>query len=224
MGGRHFAPPWKNRLNMQGLLITFEGPDKAGKSTQIRKLTEWLESLGRKVLSTREPGGTALSERLRDLVMQFKTEKIFSETELMLFASSRAQLMRQVILPELEAGTVVLCDRFADSTYAYQGCARGLDKDFIRRVNDFVLGGRWPDATFLLDLSVQESFRRLNGVLGNGEGDRFEDEKEAFHQKVRDGFLELAATDPQRITVVDATKSIDEVFGIVRTRVEALLQ
>ncbi len=194
-----------------GLLITFEGPDKAGKSTQLKLLAESLRNRGYKVTETREPGGTPLGEEIRRLVLQFKHESIADEAELLLFGASRAQLVRKLIEPELLQGNIVLCDRFADSTTAYQGEARGLNLDFIRAMHEFSLGGRWPDLTFFLDLDVNESFRRLRKVKPDIlNDDRFEEEGRNFHQDVRNGFLKLARENPQRIRHLDATRGISE--------------
>ncbi|MFA6930137.1 MAG: dTMP kinase [Lentisphaeria bacterium] len=194
-----------------GLLITFEGPDKAGKSTQIKWLADNLRAQDYKVTETREPGGTQLGEEIRRLVLQFKNENIASEAELLLFGASRAQLVRNLIWPELQQGNIVLCDRFADSTTAYQGEARGLDRKFIRAMHDFSLGGRWPDLTFFLDIEIQESFRRLRaGKPDLIDDDRFEEEDRNFHQAVRNGFLKLAQENPQRIRQLDATLPIQE--------------
>jgi len=194
-----------------GLLITFEGPDKAGKSTQLKLLAESLRNRSYKVTETREPGGTPLGEEIRRLVLQFKHESIADEAELLLFGASRAQLVRKLIEPELLQGNIVLCDRFADSTTAYQGEARGLNLDFIRAMHEFSLGGRWPDLTFFLDLEVNESFRRLRKVKPDIlNDDRFEEEGRNFHQDVRNGFLKLARENPQRIRHLDATRGISE--------------
>lgn len=194
-----------------GRLITFEGPDKAGKSTQLKLLAESLRNLGYKVTETREPGGTPLGEEIRRLVLQFKHESIADEAELLLFGASRAQLVRKLIEPELQQGNIVLCDRFADSTTAYQGEARGLNLDFILAMHEFSLGGRWPDLTFFLDLEVNESFRRLRKVKPDLlNDDRFEEEGRNFHQDVRNGFLKLARENQQRIRHLDATRGISE--------------
>ncbi len=194
------------------LFITFEGADKAGKSTQIRRLQENLLADGKPVLCTREPGGTPLGEELRSLVMVCRQEKLADETELLLFAASRAQLLRETIWPALQEGKTVLCDRFADSTIAYQGFARGMDRTFLDTLHHFILGERWPDLTFLLDLPVEESFRRLHRVLQetHEKNDRFEEEGRLFHQRVRDGFLAVAQANPQRVVVLDATRSPEE--------------
>jgi len=197
---------------MAGIFITFEGVDKAGKSTQIQRLAEHFRALGREVLCTREPGGTPLCEELRGLVMKRRAEGIADATELLLFSASRAQLLREVVWPALERNAVVLCDRFADSTTAYQGYARGMDRTFIKQLNEFALAGRWPDMTILLDLTVEESFKRLDHVLKETaiDSDRFEVEGRRFHEAVRNGFLEIAKENSQRFAVFSAAKSVDE--------------
>ena len=191
-----------------GLFITFEGIEGAGKSTQCRQLAAALRADGRTVLETREPGGTGVGEKIRDLVKHFQgPEAMAAETELLLFCASRAQLMRQTILPELNRGTVVICDRFADSTLVYQGFARGLDPDVIRRLTAFVTAGRMPDLTLLLDLEVYAGLGRAASRGNDGKTDRFEAEARPFHQRIRDGFLTLARQEPDRFRVFDATQT-----------------
>ncbi|MCQ2403101.1 MAG: dTMP kinase [Lentisphaeria bacterium] len=195
-----------------GFFITFEGVDKAGKSTQIRLLAKRFQEMGKAVLCTREPGGTPLGEEVRELVMKNRAENIADETELLLFSASRAQLLRERIWPALEEGQVVLCDRFADSTTAYQGYARGMDLAFIRQLNQFALGNRWPDLTILLDLTVEESFARLDNVLKAtaADSDRFEIEGRRFHEAVRNGFLQIAKENPRRFVTFSAAKPVEE--------------
>ena len=163
-------------MNMSGLFITFEGLDKAGKTTQIARLAARLEQRGYTVTSTREPGGTPLCEEIRQLLMKKQSEKLVDEAELLLFSASRAQLLRERIWPELAAGHVVLCDRFADSTTAYQGYARGMDLEFIHKLNDYTLGGRWDttplswkDRTLLADIPALKDAGVDCVVLGNRE-------------------------------------------------------
>lgn len=209
---------------MSGLFITFEGLDKAGKTTQIARLAVRLEQRGYTVTSTREPGGTPLCEEIRQLLMKKQSEKLVDEAELLLFSASRAQLLRERIWPELAAGHVVLCDRFADSTTAYQGYARGMDLEFIRHLNAYAIGNRWPDLTLFLDLTVDESFRRLGKVLDTtkAEVDRFEIESRRFYEQVRKGFQELAAGHPERIVTLDAAQTVDaldeQIWKIVQKR------
>ena len=209
---------------MSGLFITFEGLDKAGKTTQIARLAARLEQRGYTVTSTREPGGTPLCEEIRQLLMKKQSEQLVDEAELLLFSASRAQLLRERIWPELDAGHVVLCDRFADSTTAYQGYARGMDLEFIRHLNAYAIGNRWPDLTLFLDLTVDESFRRLGKVLDTtkAEVDRFEIESRRFYEQVRKGFQELAAGHPERIVTLDAAQTVDaldeQIWKIVQKR------
>lgn len=212
------------KIHPGGLLLTFEGPDKAGKTTQIKRLADRLRTLGYGVTETREPGGTPLGEELRRLVMQYKGETIAPACELLLFGASRAQLMQHVILPRLAAGEIVLCDRFIDSTTAYQGGARAMDQAFIQAMHALTLQGRWPDRTFLLDLSVAESSRRLDAVLGNSNAhDRFEQEKQNFHEAVRQAFLDIARDCPERVRRLDASLSPDAVSALVWQEVTRVL-
>jgi len=190
-----------------GFFITFEGPEGAGKTTQIVRLQEALARRGYDVCVTREPGGTALGERLRDLIKHFDDpEGVTPEAELLLFGASRAQHLRLRIEPHLARGGVVLCDRFADSTTVYQGIARGLDPDFIAAMHRFTIGRRWPDLTIVLDLDVDVGRERARqrGRLAPGPADRIEAEARPFHEAVRNGFLALAATAPERFRVIPA--------------------
>lgn len=210
---------------MSGLFISFEGLDKAGKSTQIQHLAESLRQLGYKVVVTREPGGTPLCEELRQLVMDYRKENISDKSELLLFGASRAQLLQELILPELQAGSIVLCDRFADSTTAYQGWGRGMDLEMIESLHQMVVGENWPQLTILLDLSVAASRSRRDEMGSRGEAvsDRFEDEKERFYQRVAQGFLEIARQNPQRVRVVDACRQIPEIAAEILSLVTPLL-
>ncbi len=193
-----------------GLFITFEGPEGSGKSTQIHLLEQHLTDAGCSVLTTREPGGTPLAEHLRGLLMSFSEEGITPLCELLLFAAGRAQHVEKRILPHLAQGGVVLCDRFCDSTMAYQGFARGMDHDVIKFLNDKTLGKRMPDRTFVLDIPVEESVRRTTQRDG-ADADRFAAEKRAFHEKVRKGFLTIAEMEPQRVRVIDGMASREQI-------------
>lgn len=188
-----------------GLFVTFEGPEGSGKTTQIRLLAERLNQ-DYEVLVTREPGGTALGEKIRDLLIGFKDEEIADEAELLLFGASRAQHVRKKIMPFLAHGGIVLCDRFADSTTAYQGYARHLDFGFIRTLHEYSLGGRWPDLTFVLDVDVDTSYARMRKRYAETAPveDRIEAAGRAFHASVREGFLEIARQNVERVKVVDA--------------------
>lgn len=195
-----------------GLFISFEGPECSGKSTQSAMLAHALRAQGYSVLETREPGGTAIGEELRRLVKHVVGEDaVCEESELFLFFASRAQLTRLVILPFLEKGGIVLCDRYADSTTAYQGYGRGLDLDLIRRLNALATAGKMPDLTFLLDLETEKMLDRgqlrLETLLVP---DRIEDESRKFHETVRRGYLEIARQEPERIKVFNALQDRDE--------------
>ena len=201
----------------RGRFITFEGGEGCGKSTQVVRLAAALESRGIKVLLTREPGGTRLSELIRTLLKDEAEDPPVDRAELLLFLAARAQLVRNVIAPALEAGTWVISDRFSDSTVAYQGYGRGLPVDFVRQANDFACEGLRPDLTFLLDLDPATAERRMRGreAATNTSADRIERAGSGFHARLRKGFLELAAADAPRFSVVDASKSPDEVAGVV---------
>lgn len=191
---------------MRGKFITVEGPDGAGKTTQITRLSEHLMGQGKKVKVTREPGGTLLGEKLRDLLLF--TENPVPEAEALIYAASRAQLVKNVILPALFEGYMVLCDRFVDSSLAYQGWARGLGIDEVLKINKWFLKECWPDLTILLDIDPEVSLKRLKG-----EKDRLEMENMEFHKKVRQGFLKVHKSFPDRIVIVDAAKSPEQIFS-----------
>ena len=201
----------------RGRFITFEGGEGCGKSTQVVRLAAALGERGLKVLLTREPGGTRLSELIRTLLKDEAEDPPVDRAELLLFLAARAQLVRNVVAPALEAGTWVISDRFSDSTVAYQGYGRGLPVDFVRQANDFACEGLRPDLTFLLDLDPATAERRMRGreAATNTSADRIERAGSGFHARLRRGFLELAAADAPRFSVVDASKSPDEVAGVV---------
>ncbi|VGO21353.1 dTMP kinase [Pontiella sulfatireligans] len=211
---------------MSGRFITFEGPEGSGKSTQIRLLAETLEVQGIEVVCSREPGGTATGEAVRNILQHDAAgEPLSDRAELLLFTASRAQLMDQVILPTLEKGGWVLCDRFIDSTMAYQGFARGMDIDTLDAVNDFAIYGRKPDLTLLLDFDIELGFQRLAARYADGEAthDRFELEARDFHRRVRDGYHQLAEREPERFRIVDASGSVEEVASCVWDVVKEVL-
>ena len=208
----------------RGWFITFEGPEGAGKSTQIQRLAAYLTGRGIKVCCTREPGGTPLAEYLRAVIKQYSgKEPVADLTELLLIEAARVQHVRDVIAPELNRGAWVLCDRYSDSTSAYQGGARGMDMQVVRQLNALAMGDCVPNLTFLLDLPVETGFERTGKrVETQGETDRFEQESRAFHERVRQTYLRLAAQDSRRIKVIDAAQSAEMVFQAIVQVVDAL--
>lgn len=196
-----------------GFFVTFEGPERAGKSTQVAKLATKLETAGYDVHVTREPGGTEVGEQLRYIVKHICDEEaVCDEAELLIFCASRAQLVRKRILPHLSRGGVVICDRFADSTTAYQGYGRGFELSVIGALHALSTCARWPDMTFLLDTDTNELFcsRRVDNTdNSDAPRDRIEEASRAFHEKVRRGYLSLAAESPDRFRVIDAADSIE---------------
>ena len=186
-----------------GLLITFEGPEGSGKSTLIAALADLLARHGDAPLVLREPGGTETGERIRNILLDPASGEMCGETELLLMVASRAQLVREKIIPALEAGMIILCDRFADASVAYQGFGRGLGEKVVERFNDFALGGRQPDLTFLCLLPPAEGQKRL----ANRHTDRLDRETAAFHQRVFEGYRAMASSGRQRFKVIDAAAS-----------------
>jgi len=205
-----------------GLFITFEGPEGSGKTTQIRLLAGWLGEQGHAVLTTREPGGTRIGEAIRDVLLSPAHTEMCAEAEILLFSAARAQLVRQTLQPHVAQGGVVLCDRFADSTLAYQGYGRLLDLDTLRQITRFATGGLIPALTICLDLPVVEGLRRKQGG-DQAEWNRMERERLDFQERVRLGYLALAAAEPQRWFVLDALREIEVIQAEIRQRVAALL-
>ena len=201
-------------LQSQPRLLTIEGGEGAGKSTVLSALRDALQSDGFEVVSTREPGGTPLAERIRGLLLAARAEPVHPATELLLMFAARAQHVQQVVLPALARGAWVISDRFTDSSYAYQGAARGLDAGFIAELERRVVGIE-PGLTLLLDLGVAHGRERTRGrdLLGGSSPDRIERERDDFFERVRAGFLARAAQHPQRIRVIDASPSAEHVAG-----------
>ncbi|GAB4545382.1 MAG: dTMP kinase [Anaerolineae bacterium] len=208
-----------------GLFITFEGPDGSGKTTQIELLAERLRALGHDVLITREPGGTPIGDQIRAVVHDVKNVEMTRQTEFLLYSASRAQLVRQVIRPHLERGGTVLCDRFADSSMAYQGYGRQLDLETIDYITRFATGGLVPDLTIYLDLPVEVGLQRKQAAHTSqgGEWNRLDQQTLDFHQRVRQGYLNMAKAEPGRWLVVDATQSIPDTQAAIWRRLEHLL-
>lgn len=189
----------------QGLFITFEGPDGCGKTTQMKLLAEYFTKNGKEVVLTREPGGKGLGEKVREILLNYDGE-VSDRCESFLFLADRAQNIDIVVNPAVKAGKIVLCDRHIDSTVAYQGYGRGLDIERINMLNNLATNGKKPDLTFVFDVDVETSMKRVGK-----EKDRMESAGVEFHNRVRQGYLELAKQEPQRIKVIDATKSIEEI-------------
>ena len=185
-----------------GFFITFEGPDGSGKSTQIKRLAEQLQTLGQDVYLTREPGGTAISEAIREVLHDLNNREMAPRAEILLYSAARAQLVKQVIRPHLAAGGIVLCDRYYDSTLAYQGYGHGLDLETLRLITNFATEDLRPDLTLLLDIDAEAGLARRQ--QGGVEWNRLDDYALAFHQRVRDGYLKLAAAEPDRWVTFDA--------------------
>lgn len=202
------------------LFITFEGSEGCGKSTQARALWRKLSRLNVPVVLTHEPGGTALGNQLRRVLKKGHQDKISPIAELFLFAACRIQLVTEVIRPNLEQGKVVICDRFADSTTTYQGYGRGLDLETVKKINDLAIQGTKPDLTIFLDIPTQKGLSRKQSIAN----DRFEAEDIAFHNKVRAGYLKLAAEEPERWLVIDANLTRARIGKIIWDRVKQLLQ
>ncbi len=195
-------------MMQSGLFITLEGPEGAGKTTNRQFLAEQLQQAGYQVVLTREPGGTPLAEKIRELLLAGHDEPVAVDTELLLMFAARAQHLQQLILPALQEGKVVLCDRFTDATYAYQGGGRGLAAERIAILENFVQGTLRPDLTLLFDLPVAEGMAR---AIQRGRLDRFEQEQQAFFEAVRRTYLQRAAANPERFRVIDAGRSLNEV-------------
>ncbi len=201
----------------RGVFITLEGPEGSGKSTQAPLLAAWLRSLGYTILQTREPGGTAISERIRDLLHDPQHTEMSARAEILLYSAARAQLVAQVIRPALAAGQMVLCDRYFDSTFAYQGYGRGLPLSDLQEITRFATDALTPNVTLYLDLAPEVGLGRRQA--GRAEMNRLDLEALDFHRRVRAGYLALAAAEPARWRLVDAAGSIAE----VQARLQAAL-
>ena len=207
------------------LFVTFEGPDGSGKTTQIHLLHSYLKELGYPVCQTREPGGTSIGDQIRQVLHATTNTEMRSTTEILLYSASRAQLVKEVILPALAAGQIILCDRYAESTLAYQGYGRRLDLDTLQAITSFATGGLRPDLIIYLDIGAEEGLRRkMEGFrAGECEWNRMEQKELDFHLRVRDGYLQMAAAEPERWFIVDATQSIESIQNLIRERVNHLL-
>ncbi|RMG96903.1 MAG: dTMP kinase [Chloroflexi bacterium] len=204
------------------MFITFEGPEGSGKSSQIALLSAWLQQQGFAVVQTREPGGTPIGDQIRACLHDVDNVEMTAVTEVLLYSASRAQLVEQVIRPALAAGKVVLCDRFADSTLAYQGYGRGLNLDDLQALTRIATGGLVPDLTILLDIDVARGLERRR--VGGQEMNRLDLEALAFHERVRAGYHALAAAEPERWVVVNADQPVANVQAEIRRVVVSRLE
>lgn len=209
-----------SEASVKGHFITFEGVEGSGKTTQMAILGHSLEARGFPVVRTREPGGTKIGDAIRSLILDSKNQMMDAKTEFLLYLASRAQHLKEVILPALAGGKIVLCDRFADATYAYQGYGRGLSKREIDLIGRFVTGGLQPDLTLLLDIDVKKGLARLKG---REEINRLDQEALQFHEAVREGYLHLAKRNPRRIRVIRTDASVEEIAKKIKEAVDAVL-
>lgn len=198
------------------MFITFEGPDGSGKTVQMAGLVEFLEASNYHVLATREPGGTSIGEQIREVLHNLNNTEMHPRTEILLYQASRAQHVEQVILPMLKNGKIVLCDRYADSTMAYQGYGHRINLDQLGRLVDFATGGLKPDLTLLLDIDPEQGLRRREE---GGDWNRLDAYDLEFHKRVRQGYYELAKADPERWVTIDAGRS----FGIIQEKIRQVV-
>jgi len=206
---------------VSGVFISFEGGEGLGKSVQVSRLTDDLRGRGRDVVHTREPGGTPAGERIRDVVLHARDVALSPEAQALLYSAARAQLVRDVIRPALDAGKVVVADRFFDSMLAYQGYGHGADIEGLRALTRFAVGDLVPQRTFLIDAPVDVVVARV--ARRRGEWDRFHDLGADFHRRVREGYLRLAAAEPRRFVVVNGDRTQDQIAADIRREVEQLL-
>lgn len=207
------------------MFITFEGPEGSGKTTQIQALYRYLQDKGYDVVLTREPGGTAIGDQIRRVLLDPENREMLPEAEILLFSASRAQLVGQLVRPALQRGAIVICDRYADSTMAYQGYGHGLDLESLQSITRFATGNLTPDLTVYLDIEVEEGLQRKR-VAGRGDRDawnRLDQKAIAFHDRVRQGYLALAKAEPDRWLVIDAARPREAIQRDIRERVGMLL-
>ena len=209
---------------MSGLFITMEGTDGAGKSTQIELLKKYFKQQGCEVVFTREPGGTNIGEKIRNVILDNKCFEMTHITEALLYSASRAQLVKQIIKPALKKGSVVICDRFVDSSIVYQGIARGISIDIIEEINNFATGGLVPDITFFLNLDLDIAIKRKRERQKfNKKFDRMDSQSEDFYKKVHDGYLQIAQKYFDRIQVIDASLSAPQIHQIIIDKIEKFI-
>ena len=205
---------------MKGTLITFEGSEGSGKSTQIELVRAYLKRKKKTVLFVREPGGVKISEKIRDVLLDVKNTKMSSECETLLYMAARAQLVEEVIAPALKAGKIVLCDRFLDSTVAYQGYGNGVDVRAIKSIGKFATQTIKPEITFFFDIDAKKGLSRINGRAK----DRIERRALRYHNRVRKGYTEIARKEPGRVKLIDANQTKEEIFAVVVKHIDRLLK
>ncbi|HEY8420748.1 MAG TPA: dTMP kinase [Thermoclostridium sp.] len=204
----------------KGLFITFEGGDGSGKTTQINLLKNYIDSKGIEVVTVREPGGVPVSEKIREIILDRRNTDMDNITEMLLYAASRAQLVSQVIIPALSSGKCVICDRYVDSSYVYQGIARGLGLGIVKTVNEIATRKLVPDITFFMDIDPGSALKRR---LDAAEPDRLESLDISFHHKVYQGYMELAGMYPDRIKRINGSLKVEEVFSQIKEHIDAII-
>ena len=205
---------------MRGLFITLEGGDGAGKSTQIKNIKSFFEKKGLVVVHTREPGGTPISEKLRDILLDSNNREMEAVTEMLIYAAARAQHVRELVMPQLEKGSIVICDRFLDSSIAYQTYGRKLG-DMVEIVNGYATDGLTPDLTFWMDIDPDAGKERVSKM---GDFDRLEMEERDFHYRVYDGYKKIAENNPERVKRIDATRSVEEISEEIVSYLEEICE
>lgn len=204
---------------MKGTFITFEGSEGSGKSTQIKLVRAYLKAQKKPILFVREPGGVKISEKIRNILLDVKNVKMSDGCETLLYMAARAQLIEEVIAPALKKGKIVLCDRFLDSTVAYQGYGNGVDVAAIKKIGQFATQGIRPDITFFFDIDAKKGLSRINRKK-----DRIERRAIMYHSKVRRGYIKIARQEPGRVKLIDGSKSKEEIFGAIVKYIERLLK
>jgi dTMP kinase len=204
-----------NNMNRKGIFITLEGGDGSGKTTMIQRLAKYIEEEGYPVVTTREPGGIEISEKIRSIILDPAHTSMDARTEALLYAAARRQHLVEKVKPAIEQGAIVLCDRFVDSSLVYQGFARGIGIEEVASINRFAVDDWEPDATFYLDIEPELGLARINASRGE-EMDRLDMESISFHHKVREAYLELAREFPERITIVDASPAPEQVEQVLK--------
>jgi dTMP kinase len=205
----------------KGAFITFEGIDGCGKSTQLELAAERLRKESFPILVTREPGGTAIAEKIREILISPQNSEMVNECELLMYLAARAQHVREKIIPALKQGFIVLCDRFQEATFAYQGFGRNISLDFLKKINSFATGGLMPDLTFIFDISVDLSSARMQKM--NKTKDRLELNGRAFYEKITEGYRFLAKSEPQRILLLDGSEPLEKISDQVYCRIKDIL-